>query len=79
MRVNGFMNVQIVEQYSNLKREIVVSIVLMERFPARRFSLLTTREVAVRLRVAVGLVNSFRYANWLVVADAGRIKTRPSL
>jgi hypothetical protein len=48
MRVSGFMNVQIVEQYSNLKREIVVSIVLMERFLARRFSLLATREVAVR-------------------------------
>jgi hypothetical protein len=48
MRVSGFMNVQIVEQYSNLKREIVVSIVLMERFPARRFSLVVVRVVAVR-------------------------------
>jgi hypothetical protein len=47
MRVSGFMNVQIVEQYSNLKREIVVSIALMERFPARRFSLVV-RVVAVR-------------------------------
>jgi hypothetical protein len=59
MRVSGFTNVQIAEQYSNLKRMIVVSIALMERFPARRFSLLATREVAVRLMVAVGLVISF--------------------
>jgi hypothetical protein len=48
MRVSGFMNVQIVEQYSNLKREIVVSIALMERFLARRFSLVVVRVVAVR-------------------------------
>jgi hypothetical protein len=48
MRVSGFMNVQIVEQYSNLKREIVVSIALMERFLARRFSLVVVRVIAVR-------------------------------
>jgi len=59
MRASGFMNARIAERYSSPKREIVVSIALMERFLARRFSLLATREVAVRLMVAVGLVISF--------------------
>jgi hypothetical protein len=44
------MNVQIVEQYSNPKRVIVVSIALMGRSLARRFSLVVVRVVAVRLR-----------------------------
>jgi hypothetical protein len=39
MLASGFMNVRIAERYSNPKRAIVVSIALMERFLARRFSL----------------------------------------
>jgi hypothetical protein len=48
MRASGFMNVQIVERYSNQKRAIVVSIALMERFLALRSSLVAARTVAVK-------------------------------
>jgi len=48
MRASGFMNVQIVERYSNQKRAIVVSFALMERFLALRSSLVAARTVAVK-------------------------------
>jgi hypothetical protein len=53
MRASGFMNAQIAARYSNPKRVIVVSSVVMERFLARRSSLVKPGAVAVDEAAAI--------------------------